>query len=65
MQRLGQGLRLRARRLIKRPVFILTAVSTLALSAGFTQVKTITIPLDDLNEMQPRNVKTEQVTYKG
>ena len=65
MQRLGQGLRFRARRLIKRPVFILTAVSTLALSAGFTQVKTITIPLDDLNEMQPRYVKTEQVTYKG
>src|ERR1051326_2385190 len=28
-------------------------------------VKTTTIPLDRLDEQQPRNVKTEWVTYKG
>ncbi|MGH9940588.1 MAG: family 16 glycoside hydrolase, partial [Blastocatellia bacterium] len=32
---------------------------------GFTQVKTTTIRLDNPSEMQPRNVKTEQVSYKG
>jgi hypothetical protein len=32
---------------------------------GFTQQKTRTIPLDDLNEMQSRNVKKKRVTYKG
>jgi len=49
---------------MKQPVFMLIAVSTLALSAGFTQVKTTTIPLDDL-KMQSSNVKTEWVTHKG
>src|SRR5437868_14475889 len=28
-------------------------------------VKTTTVPLDRLDEQQPRNVKTEWVTYKG
>src|SRR5262245_45400684 len=65
MQGLGKELRFRARRLMKQPLFILIAVSTLALSTGFTQVKTTAIPLDNPSEMQPRNVKTEQVTYKG
>jgi len=46
-------------------MFILTATLTLALSMGFTQVKTTTIPLDSSSEMRLRNVKTEQVTYKG
>jgi hypothetical protein len=50
---------------MKQPVFILIAVLALALSTGFTQNKTIIIPLDNLNEMDPRNVKMEQVTYKG
>jgi len=65
MQKLWRGLRLRARRLMKQPVFILIAVLAPALSTGFTQVKTTTIPLDNPSGMQPRNVKTEQVTYKG
>src|SRR5262244_3979015 len=65
MQRLWRDPRFRARRLMKQPMFILIAVWTLALSSGFTQIKTTTIPLDSSNEMQPRNVKTEPVTYKG
>src|SRR5262247_2936198 len=65
MRRLWQSLRLGARKLTKQPGFSLIAVLTLALSTGFTQVKTTTIPLDAPSEMQPRNVKTEQVTYKG
>src|SRR5262245_38814892 len=65
MQGLGKDLRFRARRLMKQHVFILIAVSTLALSTGFTQVKTTAIPLDNPSEMQSRNVKAELVTYKG
>lgn len=65
MQRLRQDRRFRARWLLKQPVFILIAVLTLALSTGFTQVEPTNIPLDNPSEMQPRNVKTEQVTYKG
>src|SRR5688572_21062243 len=65
MQRLWQDLRLRSRKLIKQRAFILVAVSTLCPATGFTQVNTTTIPLDNLADMQPRNVKTEQVTYKG
>ena len=65
MQTLWQHLRFNARSLMKQPVFILIAVLALALSTGFTQNKTITIRLDNLNEMDPRNVKMEQVTYKG
>jgi hypothetical protein len=63
MQRLRQELRFHARRLMKQSMFILIATLTLALSMGFTQVKTTTIPLDSSSEMQLRNVKTEQVTY--
>ena len=65
MQKLWQDLRLCARRLMKQPVFILIAVLMVVLSMGFTQVKTKTIPLDNPSEMQPHNVKTELVTYKG
>ena len=65
MQNHWQDLRFQARRLMKQPMFSLIAVLTLSLSTGFTQVKPTTIPLDNLNEMQPRNVKMEQVTYKG
>src|SRR5262249_42002795 len=60
-----QDLRLHARRLMKHPMFILVVVLTPAVCAGFTQVKSTTISLDNPSEMQPRNVKTEQVTYKG
>jgi len=65
MQRLWQELRFAERRLVKQPMFVLLAVLTLALGAGFRQVKPTTIPLDNPNELQPRHVKTEQVTYKG
>src|SRR5262249_29994139 len=41
------------------------AVLTLTLSAGFKQVKPLTIPLDTPKDMQSRYVKTEWVTYKG
>jgi hypothetical protein len=50
---------------MKQPMLTTVAVLTLALSTGFTQGKTTTIPLDNPSEMQPRNVKTEQVTYMG
>jgi len=65
MQSLCQELRFRARKLIKQPGVLLIALLTLALSTGFTQVKPTTVSLDNPSEMQFRNVKTEQVTYKG
>jgi uncharacterized membrane-anchored protein len=55
-------LRYGARMLCKRPGLTWIAVLALALSTGFMQVKLTTIPLDNPSEMQPRNVKTEQVT---
>jgi hypothetical protein len=65
MQRLRHDLRFHARRLMKQPMFILIIVLAMALGTGFTQVKPTTIPLENPSEMQLRNVKTEQVTYKG
>jgi len=65
MQRLRQDRHFRACRLMKQPGFILMTVLTMVLGTGFTQVKTTTIRLDNPSEMQPRNVKTEQVSYKG
>ena len=65
MPTLWQQSRFNARSLMKQPVFILIAILALALSTGFTQNKTITIPLDNLNELDPHNVKMEHVTYKG
>jgi hypothetical protein len=65
MQKLWQDPRFSMRSLMQQPMFILLAVLTLALSTGFTQVKTTTIALDNPSELQPRNVKMEQVTYKG
>jgi len=53
------------RRLMKQPDLIIIAVLTVVLSTAFTQVKPTTIPLDNPSEMQARNVKMEQVTYKG
>jgi hypothetical protein len=50
---------------MKQPGVLLIALLTPALCAGFTQVMPRAIPLDDLNEMQPRNVKMERVSYKG
>ncbi len=65
MQRLWQDRHFRAGRLMKQPGVVLIAILTLALGTGFTQVKPTTIQLDNPSEMQPRNVKTEQVTHKG
>jgi hypothetical protein len=65
MQRHWQDLRTHARRLMKQSGALLIAILTLALGTGFTQVRTRTISLDALSEMQARNVKTEQVMYKG
>jgi hypothetical protein len=62
---LWRDLLFHARRLIKQLTFTMVTVLTLVLSTGFTQSKTTTIPLDNPSEMQPRNVKIEQVTYKG
>src|SRR5215468_12001169 len=65
MQTLWQDVRFRAHQLMKHPLIHLIVILTLVVSAGFTQVKKATISLDNPNEMQPRNVKMEQVTYKG
>jgi hypothetical protein len=46
-------------------LFLAILVCFLGAASGLTQVKTSTIPLDDLNELKSRNVKTEKVTYKG
>jgi hypothetical protein len=51
--------------LLRQSGFILIALSTAALDAGFTQIRTRTIPLDATSEMHFRNVKAERVTYKG
>ncbi len=40
-------------------------VFLLGTGPALTQVKTATIPLDTPNELKPRNVKSEIVTYKG
>jgi hypothetical protein len=40
-------------------------VALLTLGTGFTQVRTTTIALDKPNELTPRNVTVEPVTYKG
>jgi hypothetical protein len=65
MRGLWQGLRFRARSLMKQSGVFPIAILTPALCAGFTQVMTRTIQLDAPSEMQSRNVKTERVTYKG
>jgi hypothetical protein len=65
MQTLRQNSRLRTRKWMKLFVPILLAIATLTTGTAFTQNTTKTIPLDNPNEMQPRNVKTEPVTYKG
>lgn len=64
MQRLWQKFRFVEPMPMKQPLFVLITVLTLTLGTGFTQVKTGTIPLDDL-KLQSSNVKTEWVTYKG
>src|SRR5262245_1158539 len=51
--------------LLDRPAFALIAVLTVGVATGLTQVKPANIPLDAPSEMQPRNVKTELVNYKG
>ena len=48
---------------LRQPCFKLIGILTLSLFTGFTQSRSI--PLDALNEMQSRNVKTERMTYKG
>ncbi len=65
MQRLWQVRHFCAGRLLKQSGFFLFAMLTLSLGNGFAQVKTTPIPLDNLSKLQSRNVKTEQVTYKG
>ena len=49
----------------QRFVLLLLTGGLLFLSAGFTQKTVTSISLDNLDEMQLRNVKAEQVTYKG
>jgi hypothetical protein len=44
---------------------VLMTLLHVPLGVGFTQLKPSTIPLDNPNDMQLRNVKMEQVTYKG
>src|SRR5215510_754896 len=52
-------------RMMKQPIFVLIAFLTLTVGEGLSQVKPTTISLADPSGMQPRNVKIEQVTYKG
>src|SRR5262245_40106563 len=65
MQTLRQNSRSRTIRCLSPFVILLAAVAALSAGAGLPQGKTMTIPLDNPSEMQPRNVKMEQVTYKG
>ncbi len=65
MQKLEQELRFRVCRLMKQHGLILIAILTMAFGVAFTQVKPIAIPLNALDEIKPRNVKTDWVTYKG
>jgi len=48
-----------------KAVFALLALLGVLFVVSFGQVKPATIPLDNPNDLQPRNVKTEQVSYKG
>jgi hypothetical protein len=45
--------------------FLAALICFLGAAPGLTQVKTRPVPLDALNDLKPRNVKTEVVTYKG
>jgi hypothetical protein len=65
MEELSQGVRYHIRKLRNESVFILIAIAALAPGTVFAQRKTTTVALDDLNEMQLRNVKAEKVTYRG
>ena len=65
MKKFWRDLRLSERSFMKQPALILIALSTLVFGAGFRQVTIQTIPLDALNQMQSRYVRTERVTYKG
>lgn len=65
MQSVGPDPRPGVRRLTARLAVLLIAMVPPALGAGFTRVETRRITLDALDQMQSRNVRTEQVTYKG
>jgi hypothetical protein len=45
--------------------FLAALVFFLGAASGLPQVRTGIVPLDDLNELKSRHVKTEIVTYKG
>ena len=45
--------------------FLAALFCFLSAASGLTQVKSRTIPLESLDELKSRNVKTELVTYKG
>lgn len=64
MQRLWRDRQLCAGRLLKQSSFFLLAMLTLLLSNGFAQVKTAPISLENPSDLQSRNVKAEQVSYK-
>lgn len=65
MPRLEPSRRLRARRLPALLGVLLIAILPPASGAGSSQVATRTIPLQALDQMQPRNASLERVTYKG
>lgn len=48
-----------------KAVFSLLTLLSVFLVVSFAQVKPVTIPLDNPSDLQPRNVKTEIITYKG
>jgi len=45
--------------------FALLMLVSVVFGVSFAQVKPTTISLDDPSDLQPRNVKTDHVTYKG
>src|SRR5262244_4035451 len=48
----------------KIPILV-SLLFVFSISSGLTQVNTKQVPLDDPNELKPRNVKIEMVSYKG
>ena len=65
MHRSCQKRHIGGRILIKQRIFWQVVMLMLPLASGFSQVKPNTIPLENSNDVQLSNVRTENVKYKG